>query len=412
VSNLQSPVAAAAPRYVGVMARTGALTKPSTSPAAIALRTRLADLTIWLLISAPILINVFVDKRGRPAVDIIGTFVALVLIGLRHRWPTATAIAGLVGVIVATAAASRPTVMLPLAVVLLFNAAVRSDRRRSYILWAAGLAAFVTCVVILAHRNFFGPELLAGLAWPTLAVAAGDAVRSRREALAVALQRAERAERTREAEARRRVAEERLHIARELHDVIAHRIAVVNVQAGVAAHLMRSRPDQAEAALAVVRSSAGLVLDELAGMLGVLRADEDSAAPVDPTPTLAEIPALIDSFASAGLAVTYESSGETRPVTSSTALAVYRTVQEALTNAHKHGDGYARVRIANNPHEIHVTVTNRSNARPSDDSGFGLIGMRERINAAGGILTTATSDDGTYTLEAMFPLPVTARQES
>ena len=390
------------------MAVTTALTDPSAFRAAVAPRTRLTDLAIWLVVSTPIVVSVLVRDRARPAVDLVGSALALALIGLRHRWPTVTMAVGLAGAVVATAVASRPTVMLPVAVVLLFNAAVHADRRRCVMLWAAGLAVFVACILILAARHFFGPELLAGLAWPTLAVAAGDAVRSRREALTAALERAERAERSREDEARRRVAEERLHIARELHDVIAHRIAVVNVQAGAAAHLLRTKPDQAEAALATVRSSARLVLDELAGMLGVLRADGDSAAPVDPTPTLAEVPVLVASFAAAGLSVTYETSGEARPVTASTGLAVYRTIQEALTNAHKHGDGNARVRVANRPHDIQITVTNRSRAPTggTDQAGFGLVGMRERVNAAGGTLAVTTPSDDSFTVEARFPFPV------
>ena len=289
---------------------------------------------------------------------------------------------------------------------LLFNASLHVDRRRSLILGAVGLTVFVVCIVILVTRRFFGPELLAGLAWPTLAVAAGDAVRSRREAMAAAVDRAERAERSRDEETRRRVAEERLHIARELHDVIAHRIAVVNVQAGVAAHLMRADPDSADVALATVRSSARVVLDELTDMLGLLRTDSDSVAPVHPTPTLDDVPALVATFSAAGLSVAYETTGETRPVTAPVGLAMFRTVQEALTNAHKHGDGAARVRVVTGPNDIQIAIENRTrpDSAGSDGSGFGLIGMRERVHAVGGTVTTTGQPSGLFAVHARFPL--------
>src|SRR4029434_2568382 len=125
-------------------------------------------------------------------------------------------------------------------------------------------------------------------------------------------ERARRAEETRDEEARRRVAEERLHIARELHDVVAHRMAGVNVQAGVAEHLLRSRPDDAAAALRIVRSSAQSALDNLGSILNLLRSDAARDDSVEPAPTLTELTALIDSYRDAGLAVEYETSGTAR----------------------------------------------------------------------------------------------------
>jgi signal transduction histidine kinase len=260
-----------------------------------------------------------------------------------------------------------------------------------------------------------GP-LLAAVAWPALAVAAGDLLRTRRETIVAAEERARRAEESREEEARRRVAEERLHIARELHDVVAHRMAVVNVQAGVAEHLLRARPDDAAAALRIVRSSAQAALDNLGSILNLLRSAGASDDSVEPAPTLTELTALIDSYRDAGLAVEYETSGAPRPLADTTQLALYRTVQEALTNAHKHGDGHVRLRISHAADGVAVElinpvavpsvgddVTPRSGAA-GDAGGFGLTGMRERVLAAGGSLHVGLEGESSFAVRAHFPI--------
>jgi signal transduction histidine kinase len=345
----------------------------------------------------------FLAEQDFGVLDVLAAVAAAALIVVRRRWPMPALGVALVAVIAVTAIAGQPTALLPGTVILLFNVAFRTDRATSVRVGIAGVAAMLTAALILASNGFLGPELLAGVAWPALAVAAGDAVRSRREAIDAAEERAARAEATREEEARRRVAEERLHIARELHDVVAHHIAVINVQAGVAAHLLHTSPEGAETALATVRSSAHDVLDELAGILGVLRAGDDDSASTHPTPNVEDLPALVDSFAQAGLDVTFETAGEAYPTGDVVAIAVYRTVQEALTNAHKHGAGAARVRLEHRPDELELTVTNPVGASVAATSGYGLVGMRERVQAAGGSLDTSARPDGTFAVHACFP---------
>jgi signal transduction histidine kinase len=363
-------------------------------------RSYLVDAVIWAAITLPVVAAPSRDRFDVGPTDIVATAIALPLLLARRRWPIPAAAIGLTSAVAVTAFAGRPTAILPVCVVLLFSVAISHDRRTTIATGLAGLAAFVTCIAILVSNDFIGPELLAGIAWPAAAVAAGDAIRSRREAIAAAEDRAERAERSRDAEARRRVAEERLHIARELHDVVAHRIAVVNVQAGVAAHLVRSDPDGAETALATVRSSAREVLDELAGILGVLRTD-DGSAPVEPTPSLDRLPELIESFEAAGLDVRHSSSGPLVGISDAASLAVFRTVQEALTNAHKHGTGPVRLDIHTEHDGITVTVENQIAAgRASDVGGYGLIGMRERIAAVGGALDVGPDGAGRFLVRA------------
>jgi signal transduction histidine kinase len=169
---------------------------------------------------------------------------------------------------------------------------------------------------------------------------------------------------------------------------------------------VRTDPDAATTALRHVRTSAQTVLDELAGILSVLRSDDTPDAPNAPTPTIDDVPTLVATFDAAGLAVTYETTGEHRPVGAATTLAAYRTVQEALANALKHGDGRARLRIAYTHDGLHVSVDNdiATTTSPEDAPGwgYGLVGMRERVTAAGGTMT-AEDRDGTFHIDAHLP---------
>jgi signal transduction histidine kinase len=248
---------------------------------------------------------------------------------------------------------------------------------------------------------------LALVAWIGMAVAVGDALRTRRDYVLAVLERAERAERTREEEARRQVAEERLRIARELHDVVAHHISVANVQAGVAEHLLTSDPPGAATALAHVRASSRAVLDELSTLLGVLRTRDDPAGPTEPAPGLHLIEPLVGSFTAAGLDVEWGRSGEPAPVSAAVDLTAYRIVQEGLTNAHKHGTGTATVSLSWAPQSLLVRVLNP--LRPNESvhvgvSGHGLVGMRERALAVGGSLEVGPQPDGTFRVEARLPV--------
>ena len=395
-------------RYRGAMTER----KPTTStpaPWAIAPRSYVVNVAIAALVVMPIAADRVFVRASHGLGDIVASVLAVALLFTRHRWPFPTLAAGLVSMVAATAVLEHPTALMPLLVVVLFDISVRFDRRTAILAGAAGLVALLACIAILVSNHIFGPELLAGLAWPTLAVAAGDVVRGRRAAIAAVEERARRAEESREEEARRRVVEERLRIARELHDVVAHHMAVVNVQAGVAAHLLRSKPDDAEQALTTMRSSARQVLDELAGILSVLRSDDDSGAPIDPAPSMTDLPSLVESFAAAGLSVDFDASHPLPTVSDAAGLAIYRTVQEALTNAQKHGTGTASVRISTAGLAVEVTVdnpTHRSDGlveRDHGTAGFGLTGMRERITATGGQLTVGAIPPAMFRVHATFP---------
>jgi signal transduction histidine kinase len=242
------------------------------------------------------------------------------------------------------------------------------------------------------------------LALAGAAAAVGVAVRGQHDALEAARARARQAELTREEEAVRRVTDERVRIARELHDVLAHHISVINVQAGVARHLLDTRPDQARTALTAVRDASKTVLTEMAAVLGLLRT-EDGAGPAEPAPGLHRLPALVDSLRSAGLDVTWRTTGEARILSPIAELAAYRVVQESLTNALKYGTGTAQLLVGHDPQEVVVEVRNPV-ADPSSSGpagGHGLIGMRERVDAVAGRLTAGPDSAGGWSVRAVIP---------
>lgn len=236
------------------------------------------------------------------------------------------------------------------------------------------------------------------------AAAVGVAVRGQREALDAARARALQAELTREEEAVRRVTDERLRIARELHDVVAHHISVVNVQAGVARHLMDTQPDQARAALTAVREASRTVLAEMTSVVGLLRT-EDGGAPTEPAPGLTLVPTLIGSLRPAGLDVSWRTEGDSSGLSAIADLTAYRVVQESLTNALKYGTGTADLLVSHDPGEVVVEVHNPF-ADPSvlaAGGGHGLIGMRERLDAVSGRLTAGPDGRGGWLVRAVIP---------
>ena len=335
-------------------------------------------------------------------------------LAFRRRWPLWVLLVTVAGALVRTvlersgAAGSPFLVASSLAV---FTFALTSRR-------SAGLAGgAITALVLFCGDGLWVPgswwdaENVGVLAWTGMAVAAGDALRNRRAYVAAVRERARRAEEAREQEAGRRVVEERLRIARELHDVVAHHIALIQVQAGVAAHMLHSQPAAAEGAIGHVRRAAGEVLDELGTLLGVLRqSGDDPGTPSEPTPSLSRLDALVRSFSGAGLCVDSVSSGLPRALPAAVDLTAYRLVQESLTNAHKHGGDRAQVTLAFHPQQLTVEVCNGPPPgvpRPTAAAGTGqgLLGMRERVLAVGGWLEAGPTLEGGFRVRALLPTP-------
>ncbi|WP_212995936.1 sensor histidine kinase [Winogradskya consettensis] len=253
---------------------------------------------------------------------------------------------------------------------------------------------------------------LSYLAWAGMAAAAGYAVRNRRAYIAEVEERARRVERDREDEVRRRVADERLRIARELHDVVAHHIAVINVQSGAATYALTRRPEAATAPLAHIRRASATVLKELTSIVGLHRQPGDGEPDHQPHPGLDRLPALIESFAATGVDVRLTRLGDTRTLPAVTDLAAYRIVQEGLTNARKHGTGPVRVTVTFTRTELSLDLTNGVPPGPrSQGSGYGLIGMRERAAAAGGTVDASFTTDDEFAVRAVFPAPARSEEQ-
>jgi signal transduction histidine kinase len=335
--------------------------------------------------------------------DAAGGMLALLLVVVGRRVPLPALAIGSAAAAGTVAAGGQRALPLAAVVLLLYGVASRRDRRTALIAGAAAVAVYGVLIAVLKGIDVDRDIDVA--IWSVLAVAVGDAVRSHRAYLAEVEERVLRAEQSREEEARRRVVEERLRIARELHDLVAHRMAVINVQAGVASHLLRARPEGAEQALVIVRESASEVLDELGEMLSVLRNVDEAEAPVAPAPTLRELGALVESFASAGLEVSWTSTGSLEGVPDSVQLALFRLAQESLTNAQRYGDGRASLCVERSPSAVDVTIANRiaAGAGPAGGSGYSLIGMRERVTAVGGTLEVGPTKDGWFRVAAHMP---------
>ena len=205
------------------------------------------------------------------------------------------------------------------------------------------------------------------------------------------------------------VAIERLRIARELHDVVAHHVSVIGVQAGAARRVIAKDPDAAAASLSSIEASARDAVDELHGLLGTLRADEEPEGASTSTHGVDQLRELVDESSAAGLPTTFEVVGEAREVSPVIGLGVYRIAQEALTNARKHAGGSAvadvRLRWSDDAVELEVTNTGGvAGASAADPRGLGQLGMRERVAAAGGTIELGPRARGGYLVRARFPL--------
>ncbi|NHC13105.1 sensor histidine kinase [Motilibacter deserti] len=348
------------------------------------------------------------DKPGHIAPPDAGT-QAFVILGcaalvLRRRYPfpvwAATVVCGGLGV---WHAGSPTTANLP-TVVALGSLVVRTPRRRAFELASVTAAVSIAALLLADLDNWEQGETYGAVTWSALATAVGLAVQSHRAVLAAAEERALRAEQSREQEAQRRVAEERLRIARELHDVVAHHVSVVNVQSGVALHLLDTDPAQAREAVGHVRGASRQVLEEMGALLGVLRTNEDGA-PVTPAPGFERVGELVESMGRAGLRVHWEVVGQPVALPALLDLTAYRLAQESLTNAAKHGTGSAEFEISYLPEVLVLMVSNPVWGRGAsgDGTGHGLVGMRERVEAVGGTLDAGVQG-GHFVVRAELPL--------
>ncbi|WP_433053076.1 sensor histidine kinase [Dactylosporangium sp. CS-033363] len=417
------------------------------------------DLLIGIVVGVVVLVTTHGSPTGMPIepAALAAVLVACAALALRRRHPFAAFLVSSIAAevyLIVNHSSTNGTMILAAPLIALYTVAESQSRRRALAIGVLAVLAFAGLHMLVKPSSWLGAENLALAALGGLAVAAGDGARSRREYLAGVEDRARLAEQEHEAEALRRVTEERLRIARDLHDAVGHQLALITVQAGVASQLLDSSPARAREALVHVRRAGRTALDELSDTIGLLRRADEPALPLDPLPGLAGLPSLVAAHRAAGQSITVvgpADGGVELPVVTHRAaeeaiagagpgvggaevpaavdLTAYRVFQEALTNACKHAPGAPiRLSVSYEPQFLHVRVDNgpappagepnlglaaRRAAGPEVEphdgfgagrmGGLGLVGMRERVLALGGSLTAGPRPDGGYRVDARLP---------
>jgi signal transduction histidine kinase len=325
----------------------------------------------------------------------------------RRRWPRA-ALAATFAATFAYLWLGYPGGPLWLPLIIAFaTAVVRGHRVAAYTALVLGFVGATW--VDSAIRRDAGPSIgsvLGIAAWLLTLAAISELIRYRGELRRAARQQALEARRTELESARRRASEERLDIARELHDVLAHSISMINVQAGVALELIDERPEQVRASLATIKQASKDALVEVQAVLGALRQAGERVATA-PAPSIADLDRLVSGARAAGLAVHVRTEGEPRALPTGTDLAAYRILQESLTNVVRHADA-ATVTVTVGYLVDQLTLEVADDGRPSGvapvGGGSGIAGMRERAEALGGELHADRMFMGGFRVRARLPL--------
>jgi signal transduction histidine kinase len=392
--------------YSPSMSTSDVTRRPAPDRLGLVLRGWLPDATLALVVGAAQVLATYFAAQGQPdqrPLDVTA-FVLLVVGPVALVARRRHVVAVLVVVLATTLlyfALGYPDGPAWLALVVALVTAVTEGHRL-----AAWLAAAVVYVSNFGLGYLLGlgspPSLLQAVAvaaWALVVLVVAEVVRVRRE-------RAMEAARTREEEARRRASEERLGIARELHDVLAHHISLINVQAGVALYLLDEQPEQARSALAAIKQVSKDVLGELRVVLDMLR-QVDETPPRSPAPGLARLDPLVLRAAAAGLTVRTTVEGAPRPLPASVDLAAFRIVQEALTNVARHaGQATATVRVAYGERDLTLQVDDDGHSTMSHGTsggGNGIRGMRERAAALGGQFAAGPRPGGGFRVLARLP---------
>jgi signal transduction histidine kinase len=300
----------------------------------------------------------------------------------------------------------RGPMVLSAPLVALYTYAEASTRRFALLVGGAVVVAIGVVHVFIKPGMWIGADNLALAALGALAVAAGTASRHRRAYLEQVQALAVQAESERESEALRRITDERLRIARDLHDVLGHHLALIHVQARVAAHTLEEPDGPTGRALGHVAAASKAALTELGDTIGLLRQPGDPAAPTEPLGGLDRLDDLTAAFRRSGLEVAVEVHGDVRAVPGPTDLTAYRVVQESLTNVCKHaGPTTVTVDLRYRPESLEITVDNYATGHPrAAGTGHGHTGMRERVAALGGAFQAGPAPGGRYRVLARLPL--------
>ena len=289
------------------------------------------------------------------------------------------------------------------ALVTVYTVVSLSDRRTSIVVGVVTALAIGASIIASSDTAFVTVALVFvvfGTAWIL-----GDSVRTHRAYAAELEERAALAERRRQEESQRAAADERVRMARELHDVVAHHVSLIAVQSEAAQVLLADDPARATSAVEAIGATARDALTELRRMLGALREDGEGPPSRSPQPDDLAIQSLVDSVRDAGVPVQLSVRGDPRPLPDAVALSAYRIVQESLTNVVKHAaPASAAVVLAYGRDELVVEVTDDGRRPASAGGGHGLVGMRERVTLLGGRLRAEPRQEGGFVVEARLPL--------
>ena len=353
--------------------------------------------------------------REPSALLVVTALVTCAPIVIRRLVPLVALLISSVGILVHILV-GWPEGLLPYAVLFLtYTVGAWCTLRKA----VAGLAVVSTAIVVLGLSDFPGLDavgVFGVLAQFAAGWAIGVALRNRRAATEARVREADKRAEAERQSAARVLAEERLRIAHELHDVVGHSMSVIAVQAGVGAHVLDERPEQARAALEAISATSRGTLAEMRRLLGVLR-DSDGARSHSPAPGLADLPRLVDDVRAVGVPATLHVEGTADGVHAGIELSAYRVVQEALTNVLKHAGKPTRVDVTvrHLPGSLTVEVTDDGRGlaarsgngvaadAPADGSGHGLVGMRERVELWGGELSVGPAPGGGYRVKALLP---------
>jgi signal transduction histidine kinase len=348
------------------------------------------------------------EHQGHGAIGVGGVvLLALAVLALpfRHRYPVGT-----LSFVLATSLAywslgnPKGPIFLPL-IIALFQVVLTGHRRAAITCLVAGFLGFLWLGYIIGRNDppKWGPSI-ALAAWLVALLSLSELVRSRRD------RAAERA-RTHSEELRRRALDERMQIARDLHDAVAHNMSLINIQASVALHLMAEEPEQATRALTTIKAASKEALVELRSILGVLRqVDED--APRSPTPSLVRLDDLVTTAEASGVEVTVDVDGDLSHLPRQTDLAAFRIIQESLTNVARHSDipaAVVRIRAAGGTLGLEILDEGTGSTPGSDlaGGGNGIAGMHERAVAVGGRLEAGPRPGRGFVVRAELPIEAT-----
>jgi len=348
---------------------------------------------------------------------VLAWVLCLPIVALR-RWPLPVLAAVTAANALVMAGGNAP---LPLAIMLglaSYLAASRLPRRLSIPAAAASAAALggaLVYAVFTATREPLAATAVEGFLPLVAAWFTGDSVAARRRYQAGLAEQAQKEQAAEAERARQQVREERVRIARELHDVVAHTLAVITVQAGVGRRLMAKRPEEAATALESIENIGRTAQDELRVVLGLLRDEENRTAVLSPAPRLVDVKELVETVRASGTPVDLHVSGTDRSLSPALELSVYRVIQEALTNVVKHAPGArAAVSLAVSDYEILLDITNDAGPPMPPETlaadeweagpGHGIVGMRERIAAFGGWLVAEPLADRGFRVNAQVPI--------